>query len=159
MTYQTTVAELFNRFPDLQITYRSQFSYLGEAEPGPDLIFGSILIPALEKGLEEGNLRTILEICAFLEDAAESAREDAALETLIAVEVGEWLGWASHEERLAPWLGKETKRICGYVPGLATRRMNLQSEPLQAKPLQSEPQVSALRQHIVSFFSSLRSRK
>jgi hypothetical protein len=124
VTYETTVAEFFERFPDLQETYRTQFQHLIHEQPDPSLIFSSILIPALEKALEEGDLKTILHLAAFLEDASESASVDSKLKNLIAVEVGEWLGWASHEDRLAPWLGAETKRICGYVPGLATQRLS-----------------------------------
>jgi hypothetical protein len=70
----------------------------------------------------------ILPMCAFLEDVAEAARKDAGLESLLEVEVGEWLGGAANEASLAPWLGTETKRICRYVPGLATRRVALREE-------------------------------
>jgi hypothetical protein len=69
-----------------------------------------------------------LAICAFLEDVAEAAIKDLGLESLIEVEVGEWLGGAANEATLAPWLGTETKRICGYVPGLATQRIALRAE-------------------------------
>ena len=124
MTYETTVAEFFERFPDLEETYKTQFQHLSHEQPDANLIFTSILIPALENALEEGDLKTILHLAAFLEDVSESTAEDARLRNLMAVEVGEWLGWASHEDRLAPWLGGETKRICGYVPGLAMQRLN-----------------------------------
>jgi hypothetical protein len=85
-------------------------------------------MPALEQALAACDLGSILQICAFLEDAAESAEEDIGLRTLLEVEVGEWLGGASNEASLAPWLGIETKRICGYVPGLATQRISLRAE-------------------------------
>jgi hypothetical protein len=61
-------------------------------------------------------------------DSGNAARHDGALEALLKVEVAEWLGWTANEERLAPWLGRETKRICNYVSGLATQRLQLRSE-------------------------------
>ena len=42
--------------------------------------------------------------------------------------MGEWLGFCANEDVLAPWLGSETKLICGYVPGLATQRRQLFEE-------------------------------
>jgi hypothetical protein len=128
MNYATVVPELFRRFPKLEATYRAGFAYMGDEEPGQYIVFGSILIPALTASLENGDLGTILPICAFLEDVSTAARHDDSLATLLKVEVAEWLGWAANEERLAPWLGTETKRICNYVPGLATQRLQLRSE-------------------------------
>ncbi|WP_047487708.1 hypothetical protein [Terriglobus sp. TAA 43] len=128
MNYETVVPELFNRFPELEAIYRAKFAYMGDDEAIHYIVFGSILIPALTAALEEGNLGAILPISAFMEDASVAARHDNSLATLMKVEVGEWLGWASHEERLAPWLGPETKRLCNYVPGLATQRIRLRSE-------------------------------
>jgi hypothetical protein len=148
VTYETTVAEFFERFPDLQETYKVQFQHLSGEQPDPSLIFSSILIPALEKALEDGDLRTILHLAAFLEDASESAIGDSRLNRLIAVEVGEWLGWASHEDRLAPWLGAETKRLCGYVPGLATQRLNSGADP----------QPAGLKDRVASILNKLLNR-
>jgi hypothetical protein len=63
-----------------------------------------------------------------MSDVSTAARHDGALEALLKVEVAEWLGWAANEERFAPWLGTETKRICNYVPGLTTQRLQLRFE-------------------------------
>lgn len=128
MKYATVVPELFSRFPKLEATYRAKFAYMGGDEAIHYIVFGSILIPALTAALEEGDLGIILPICAFLEDASIAARHDNFLATLLKVEVAEWLGWAANEERLAPWLGSETKRVCNYIPGLATQRLQLRSE-------------------------------
>jgi hypothetical protein len=125
MTYETIVIDLFTRFPKLQSTYDAKFAYMGTEQPGAYLVFGSLLVPALERALAVADLGLILPICAFLEDVAEAAKKDAGLESLLKVEVGEWLGVAANEASLAPWLGTETKRICGYVPGLATQRIAL----------------------------------
>jgi hypothetical protein len=92
VTYETTVTELFERFPGLRETYQTQFEYMSDEKPEPYIVFGSLLIPTLETALEAADLRSILSICAFLEDAAESARKDTGLETLVKIEVGEWLG-------------------------------------------------------------------
>jgi hypothetical protein len=127
MNYATVVPELFSRFPKLEATYRAEFEYMEDEEPGQYIVFGSILIPALTAALESGDLGTILPICAFLEDVSIAAHHDDALEALLKVEVAEWLGWAANEERLAPWLGIETKHVCNYVPGLATQRLQLRS--------------------------------
>jgi hypothetical protein len=128
MNYETVVTDLFERFPKLQLAYDMKFAYMGKEKPGAYIVFASVLMPALEQALAAGDLGSILPICAFLEDVAEAAQKDIGLETLLEVEVGEWLGGAANEASLAPWLGIETKRICGYVPGLATQRISLRAE-------------------------------
>jgi hypothetical protein len=128
MNYDTVVTDLFKRFPRLQSAYDKQFAYMGEEKPGAYIVFGSLLMPALEKALAAGDLGSVLPICAFIEYVAEAANKDIGLESLLQVEVGEWLGGAANETLLAPWLGPETKRICNYVPGLATQRIALRTE-------------------------------
>jgi hypothetical protein len=128
MNYETVVVDLFTRFPKIRSTYDADFAYMGREKPVAYIVFGSLLIPALERALAVGDLGSILPICAFLEDVAEVAQADICLRTLLEVEVGEWLQEAADEDSLAPWLGTETKRICGYVPGLATQRVKLRSE-------------------------------
>ncbi len=128
MNYATVVPALFARLPKLEATYRAEFAYMGDEEPGQYVVFGSILISALTAALEKGDPGTIPPICAFLEDVSAAARHDDALATLMKIEVKKWLGWAANEERLAPWLGSETKRICNYVHSLATQRLQLGSE-------------------------------
>jgi hypothetical protein len=128
MNYETIVTDLFDRFPRLELLSNKEFAYMGEEKPGAYLVFGSVLIPALEKAVEAGDLASILRICAFLEDAAKAAEEDLGLRSLLQVEVGEWLGVVANEASLAPWLGEKTRRICGYVPGLATQRAALRKE-------------------------------
>jgi hypothetical protein len=108
--------------------YGQKFEYMGDESPGQYTVFGSMLIPALQEALSRAELGKILPICAFLEDVAVSAQKDSRLEELIRIEVGEWLGWVDTEALLSPWLGPETKRICRYVPGLATQRRTLRAE-------------------------------
>jgi len=124
MTYETVVPELFSRFPEMRARYSTDFAYMGDDEPLPYTVFGSLVIPSLEAALERQDLGAILRICAYLEDVAASTKVDNRLTALLQVEVGEWLGGAANEELLSPWLGAETKRISGYVPGLATQRRN-----------------------------------
>jgi hypothetical protein len=131
MTYKTVVTDLFKQFPRFQSAYDEEFAYMGKEKPGAYTVFGSVLMPALEEALAAGDLGSILPICAFLEDVAEAAQRDIGLESLLQVEVGEWLGGLANETLLAPWLGAETKRICGYVPGLATQRIALRTERKQ----------------------------
>lgn len=128
MNYTTIVSDIFSRFPELEAVYHTNFAYMENEEPAPYVIFGSILIPALTEGLERGDLGMILPLCAFLEDVSLAARQDLSLLGLVKVEIAEWLGWVANEDRLAPWLGPETKRICNYVPGLATQRRQLRAE-------------------------------
>jgi hypothetical protein len=128
MTYETVIPELFERFPELRSIYESEFRYMGDEQPLANIVFGSVLIPYLEAALEASDLRKILTICAFLEDVAHAAKADISLETLLRTEIGAWLGGMAHEERLTPWLGTETKQICGYVPGLATQRLRLKAD-------------------------------
>jgi hypothetical protein len=148
MNNETVVTDLFKRFPKLQLAYDTKFAYMGKENPGTYIVFGSVLIPALEQALAAGDLGSILQFCAFLEDVAEAAEEDIGLRTLLEVEVGEWLGGAASEASLAPWLGIETKRICGYVPGLATQRISLRAEQNKR----------SLTGRISSFMTRLRSK-
>jgi hypothetical protein len=128
MDYDSAVGELFARFPRLQQAYQRKFGFSDGEPPLPYIVFGSVLLPALEDGLANGDLATILPICAFLEDAAVSAQSDSGLETLLRTELGEWLSGVDNEAYLTPWLGQETKRICRYVPGLATQRRTLRKQ-------------------------------
>jgi hypothetical protein len=96
MNYATVVPELFSRFPKLEATYRAEFAYMGDEEPGQYTIFGSVLIPALTVALENGDLGTVLPICAFLEDVSTAARYDDYLAALMKVEVAKWLGWVAN---------------------------------------------------------------
>jgi hypothetical protein len=128
MKYETVVAELFVRFPNLQVTYCSEFEYLCDEPPMPYVVFGSILMPELVRALEAKDLGVTLRICAFFEDVAEAARKDNGLRTLMKVEVGEWLEYTANEDVLSPWLGTETKLVCNYVPRLATQRRKLAAE-------------------------------
>jgi hypothetical protein len=128
MNYDSVIPDLFSRFPGLQVLYGQKFEYLGDESPGQYVVFGSILVPALQEALNQGELKTIVPICAFLEDVAVSAQEDPRLESLVRVEVGEWLGWVENEDLLSPWIGSETKRLCQYVPGLPTQRHTLRAE-------------------------------
>jgi len=89
MTYETVVPELFERFPDLRSSYESGFDYMVDEPPLPYVVFGSELIPHLETALDRGDLRLIVSLCAFLEDAADASRNDISLETLLKVEIGE----------------------------------------------------------------------
>jgi hypothetical protein len=122
MTYESIAAELYTRLPKLQPAEGAADQYGDLSDP--NILFGSLLIPALEQALEAHDLANILKICAFLEDTSIAAATDPKLASLIKTEFAEWLGWAANEDLLAPWLGAETKRLCGYVPGLATQRLN-----------------------------------
>jgi hypothetical protein len=126
MTYESAVPELFIRLPQLQVLYESKLSYLADQEPLPYVVFGDILVPSLEAALNSGDGKTINAICVYLEDLALS--EDLSLENLLAVEIGEWLGFAVNADHLSPFLGEKTKRICGYVPGLAAQRRLLNEQ-------------------------------
>ena len=126
MTYETVIDEALTYVPELRAMDTSHF--LDEDPPLTYVIFGALLIPVLESALHAGDLKVILRICAFLEEASESARHDGMLEALIQIEIGKWLRSTSFEEQLSPWLGPETKRVCRYVPGLATQRLTLRKQ-------------------------------
>ena len=66
-----------------------------------------------------------------------AARQDNGLLRLIEVEMAEWLGWVENKDRLAPWLVPETRRICNYVPGLATQRRQRRADR-QAKTISAQ---------------------
>ena len=105
--------------PDLAPLYR-QKSYLGD-EGLPYVVFGSFLIPLVESALQDQDDERVRAICAYLEEAAVSANSDPKLSELLQVEIGEWLNGTSWETEIGPSLGKETKRICRYVPGLGNQ--------------------------------------
>jgi hypothetical protein len=128
MNHETVVADLFERFPKLRLVSDTKSAYMDGEESGTYTVFGSVLMPALEQALAAGDLGSIIPICAFLEEVAEAAEKDHYLENLLRVEVGEWLGGVANEASLTPWLGTKTKRICRYVPGLATQRIALRAE-------------------------------
>jgi hypothetical protein len=131
MTYENAIDEALIHIPELRAM--DTLHYLDEIPPLPYIIFGCLLIPILENALSVGDLKTILRVCAFLEEASESARHDGMLQELIHIEIGEWLGSTSFEEQIRPWLGIETKRVCGYIPGLATQRLALREEKKRAR--------------------------
>jgi hypothetical protein len=122
MNYENVVTNLFARFPKLQTICLTTFPSIGKEKSGPQFVFKSVLLPALEQALAARDLGQILRICAFLEDVAEAAENDPRLKDLLQVEVGEWLGGIADETSLSPWLGARTKRLCHYAPGLASRR-------------------------------------
>ena len=117
MTYETVIDEALAHVPELRTADTSHF--LDEDPPLTYVIFGSLLIPVLENALNEGDLKVILRICSFLEEASESSRHDGMLEALIQVEIGEWLGVTSVEEQVSLWLGPETKRVCAWFGNAA----------------------------------------
>lgn len=123
MKYESAITELFTRFPNLEALYQSQLAYLADEEPLPYVVFGDILVPSLEAALKSGDTSMISALCEYLEDAA--ASEDSGLKNLLHIEVGEWLGFSANADQLAPFMGEKTKRICGYVVGLAAQRRAL----------------------------------
>ena len=125
MNFQNVVAEYFSRFPRLERVYRDNFSYMLDDGPAQYLVFGSILIPALASALAANDLETIVPICNFLEEASAASRADENLRVLIEIEVGKWLSWTVNEDRIAPLLGSETRRVCNYFEGLASQRHRL----------------------------------
>jgi hypothetical protein len=134
VTYENVIQELFVRIPDLEPLYREELSYLN-GEELPYVMFGSFLIPVMETALEDSNAERVKSICAYLEEVAVDASTDAGLEQLLSVEIGEWLSGTPLEARIDTSLGEETKRICRYVPGLATQRTLLKDEQARRNPL------------------------
>jgi hypothetical protein len=134
VTYENVVHELFARMPDLEPVYREQFDYLAGHEL-PYVVFGSFLIPVMETALESHDIERVRSICAYLEEVASSASTDAGLETLLKVEIGEWLSGTQWEAKVEPYLGKQTKLRCRYLSGLATQRNLLKAERAGRKPI------------------------
>jgi len=125
LTYATVVEEMIAQLPEVRALDSEGFDENSELAY---VIFGDHLRPTLETALESGDLKLILRICAFLEEAAVSGKNDDVLRNLLAIEIGEWLEYTPYEAEIAPWLGAETKRICDYVPGRAEQRLRLKSE-------------------------------
>ena len=135
MTWDNVIFVMFRRFPDLEIVYSRDFYYMGEAEPSHYLAFGGVLIPALEQALARSDAARIQAISEYLEEVAVASEADSNLADLIRIEVGEWLDSASHGDVLQPWLGQETKRLCGYVSGLGMQRRKLALAPSPGTPI------------------------
>ncbi|WP_263379030.1 DUF7674 family protein [Granulicella paludicola] len=128
--YENVVKEMLIQLPALIIFDEEQ--HLGMIEDNLDLayvIFGSLLVPFLESAIARGDKETLRQGCNFLEQISADSRQDLALENLIGVEIGEWLEFVCGESVIASLLGEETKRVCNYVPGLATQRRMLKGLP------------------------------
>ncbi len=136
MTFASVIFDLFHALPLIEQRYRESLAYTEDEEPLPYLVFGAVLVPALEQALVAGDLATILKVAAFLEEAAEAARSDADLRTLIRIEIGDWLGRLEHADHLAMWLGPETKRVCGYPASSATPLHQVGRESKRTGPVQ-----------------------
>jgi hypothetical protein len=128
LTFENVIPRLFETIPALRFIYEAELDYMLDEPPLAYVVFGDILIPALETALGDENDELAESIGSFLEDAARGSNSDPALANLLAVEVGEWLMGTTWEARAAVFLGPETKRICRYIPGLATQRLQLRSE-------------------------------
>ena len=122
MTFDSVVFDLVERFPELN---EAVWKWM-EPDEFPAYMAFPELVDFLKEALASGCTADVLRVCEFVEEAARSG--DRNLEDLVRIEVGEHLGWIEHEDRLTPYLGAETKRICGYVPGLATQRLELRRE-------------------------------
>jgi hypothetical protein len=122
MKCETAVTELFLQIPHLEQVYRAKLSYMLDEPPLAYVVFGDALIPELERALRENDAQLLQAASSFLENMALSSKSDFALENLMKVEIGEWLGYCANENVLALWLGQQTRRVCNYVPGLATQR-------------------------------------
>jgi hypothetical protein len=112
MTYEIVVQELLTRFPHLQAACGD---YMDEEVPLPYIALGCVLIPRLEKALAENEVTTMSEICGFFEVVARDSKTDDRLANLLAVVLGEWLRSTPDEHIIAPRLGTETRRVCGYI--------------------------------------------
>jgi hypothetical protein len=124
MTFDTVVSELFERLPNPRAVYEV-VHYMLDEPPLAYLVFGSVLIPELERALRQDDVDAVTAIGSFLEEAAHSGQKDARLADLLRIEIGEWLEGSAYEMTVAKYLGPEAKRICRYVPGLATQRLRL----------------------------------
>jgi hypothetical protein len=142
MTFDTVVSELFERLPDLRAVYEVKLHYMLDEPPLAYLVFGSVLVPELERALRQNDLDTVTSIGSFFEEVAHRGQKDARLADLLRIEIGEWLEGTAHELTVAKYLGPETKRICKYVPGLAMQRLRLRQEK----------QESSLRSRISALF-------
>lgn len=131
MTYESFIDELLTYLPGLRAYDEGTLDCLDADPPMPYVVLGSLLLPFLEIALSTGDLKNMLQTCAFLEEASVSAKHDNGLRALIRIEVGEWLAHTPMESKISPWLGTETKLVCSYVPGLATQRLQLKEEKAQ----------------------------
>ena len=134
VTYESVIRELFARMPDLEPIYSEKFDYLS-GEELPYVVFGSFLIPLMETALDRQDVERVRSICRYLEEVASSANTDVGLETLLRVEIGEWLNGTRWEAEVAPYLGEQTKRRCRYVSGLGTQRASLRAGQSGRNPI------------------------
>src|ERR1700742_5220139 len=99
MNYQTVVPELLSRFPTIKAKYQDS-----DWDDLPYVVFGCVLIPAVEADLKLGDTDEIASLCAFIEECAVDAKQDSMLCELVKVEIGEWLTAMTDREGLAPFL-------------------------------------------------------
>jgi hypothetical protein len=65
MNYETVVTDLFTRFPKLRAIYETKFAYMGNDAPDAYIVIGSVLVPALEEALTNGDLASICKSAPF----------------------------------------------------------------------------------------------
>ena len=121
ITFDNVIDEMLLRIPELREAY--DFDQFKDPDLQVYSVFEWILVPFVEGALSAGDLARILRVTAFLEELSVSASGDPKVANLLVVTIGEWLNSRMvDEDQLVPWLGEETKRLCGYVPGLAAQR-------------------------------------
>jgi hypothetical protein len=126
MTINTIIEEMFKTFPEL---LQEETESALENSELPYVVFGDLFVKWIESSVATNNQESLQRIGIFLEEAAIASRKDPALENLLEIEIGEWLGFMRFEERINPYLGPEIRRVTGYVYGLATQRRALKGFP------------------------------
>jgi hypothetical protein len=111
VTYDTFVKEMLDRFPFLQAECNA---YMDEDDPLPYVALGAVLIPWLEACLEARDVANIAKVCDFLEATAAEGSNNALLDDLIGIEIGEWLPGVGERNLLLSHFGPHTQRACSY---------------------------------------------
>jgi hypothetical protein len=130
ITFASVVEDLVRAFPELE-AFSAEHCYdaLRRNSELAYVIFGDVFRPFIERAMDANDIKMLKRVGCFLEEASRDAAHDPALSNLLAIEIGEWLDYVEGEDRIGSYIGAETKRITGYVPGLATQRRKAKGLP------------------------------
>ncbi len=121
IAFKSVVEDMVRAFPELEtFSAEERDDTLKEFPELAYVIFGDLFKPFIERAMNSNDVEMLRRICSFLEEASCDAGQDPMLANLIGVEIGEWLQFVQGEDRIGPWLGEQTRKVTGYVPGRAT---------------------------------------
>src|SRR3990172_1986422 len=111
--YDDLSRALIERVPELQARYDAELRAWGDETPGPHIVFGDVLYPALAAALRSNEREELIKRSfAFLEELANDS--DDQIQNVVAVSVCEQFALGGDEWLLAKareYMGESTLRF------------------------------------------------